>query len=96
MRPRKIFMRITIIEWFIYGGLNCGRAKMFNLSQLGIESRLLGLQANTQPRRCKSWLLPCVILYLDPVTYTHCNHYNRLIEFEICCIACHYIKLLNS
>ena len=36
----------------------CRRAKIFYLSQPGIEPRSLDLQANTLPRRCKSRLLP--------------------------------------
>ena len=36
----------------------CRRAKIFYLPQPGIEPRLLDLQANTLPRRCKSRLLP--------------------------------------
>ena len=39
-------------------GANCRRAKIFYLSQLGIEPRSLDLQVNTLPGRCKSRLLP--------------------------------------
>ena len=57
-RPREIFMRRSVIGWDIFGGGHCRRAKIFYLSQLGIEPRTLDHQANTLPRRCKSQLLP--------------------------------------
>ena len=47
-------MHRTAIGWFIYGGRYCSRAKIFYLSQPGIEPRSLDLQANTLPRRCKA------------------------------------------
>ena len=49
---------IRSLGWVICGGRHCQRAKIFYLSQPGIEPRSLGLQANTLPRRCKSRLLP--------------------------------------
>ena len=58
MRPREIFMHRTAIGWVINGGRHCRRAKIFYLPQPGIEPRLLDLQANILPRRCKSRLLP--------------------------------------
>ena len=51
-------MHRTVIGWVIYGGRHCRKAKIFYLSQPGIEPRSLDLQANTLPRRCKSRLLP--------------------------------------
>ena len=51
-------MHRTVIGWVIYVGRHCRSAKIFYLSQPGIEPRTLDLQANTLPRRCKSRLLP--------------------------------------
>ena len=51
-------MHRMVIGWVIYGGRHYHRAKIFFLSQPGIEPRSLDLQANTLPRRCKSRLLP--------------------------------------
>ena len=45
---------IIHLERVIYGGRHCRRAKIFYLSQLGIEPRSLDLQANTLPYRCKA------------------------------------------
>ena len=71
-------MHRTVICWVIYGGRLCRRAKIFYLSQPGIEPRTLDLQANTLPRRCKSRLLPQgsrSVLY----TYTYYTVSNNFV-----------------
>ena len=66
-----LYMKIHLDSNFLK--YTCRRAKIFYLSQLGIESRL-DLQANTLPRRCISQLLPQgsrSVLYIpSPVTFS--------------------------
>ena len=76
-----------MIPWIIKIRYLCRRAKIFYLSQPGIEPKSLDLQANTLPRRCKSRLLPqgsrSVFIYTWTLLHTPPLIWNSSLNFLV-------------